>query len=166
MGGVLTAIYNANIHAKRLTRKVCHVRHVVAKVTERCDPVENGCPYTDPSGERRIDGRVVHDDNVVDSVVEQCDESSDSNDGERLAGEQTEYHGRECRCEEGFVDTEEATGAAVHVECEGNCRKDAIDVSAVRLISGTSYLLDKVHPDCARERTIRQRVFDVTPVVW
>jgi hypothetical protein len=128
--------------------------------------VEDSRPYTNPSRERRIDGRVVHGDNVVDSVVEKCDESSDSNDGEWLAGKQTEHHGRECGCEEGFVDTEEATGAAVHIECEGDCGKDTVVVSAVRLMYETSYSLYKVHSDCARKRTIRQRITDVTPIVW
>ena len=88
-----TTIDDTHIHAKGLAREIRDIRHVIAVVAEADNPVEDRSPDTDPCCESRIDGRVVPLDDVVNRVVEKSDQTRDSNNGEWLAREETEYHG-------------------------------------------------------------------------
>lgn len=86
LGSIRTAINDANIHAKRFAREVGNVRHVVAVISKRYDPVEDGGPDAYPCCEGRVDDGIVHLDDVVDGVIEQRDQSGHSNNSERLTG--------------------------------------------------------------------------------
>lgn len=91
-----TAVNDPHVHPERLAREVSDISHVVAQVAECHDPMEDRGPYAHPGCKSRIDGGVVHLYDVVDGVVEKGDESSDADNGQRLAGQETEDHGGEC----------------------------------------------------------------------
>jgi hypothetical protein len=67
----LTYINDAHVHAERLAREVGNVLHVIAVIEERHNPVEDGCPDTDPGHELRIQGDIILLDDIIYGIVEE-----------------------------------------------------------------------------------------------
>lgn len=119
-GRYLTDVDDADIHPEAFARKVSDVAHVVANIPDGDKPMEDGSPNAHPADELRVDGDIMPLNNVVNGIVEQGDQPSYPDDRQRLGTESTENYGSECAREQRFVDAEEATSAAVHVEEVGD----------------------------------------------
>lgn len=89
----LTHIDDTDVHPEGFAREVRDVPHVVAEVSERCDPMEYRRPYPRPRHHLWVQSNVVVTDDVIYCVVEERDKSSDANDSQRLTGKDTEDHG-------------------------------------------------------------------------
>jgi len=87
-----TTVDDTHIHAEGFAREVRNVGHIIAKVPDTYDHVEDCGPNTDPCCESWVDGRVIPLDNVINRVVEQGDETRNPDNGKWLAREKTEYH--------------------------------------------------------------------------
>lgn len=82
---MLTDVDDSHVHTKGLTGEFGHVSHVVTKITNRHDPMEDGSPYCSPAHEPRIDSDVVYRNDVVYGVVEKRNQTSDADDGYGLS---------------------------------------------------------------------------------
>lgn len=82
--------------------------------------MRDGRPNRHPADNLRIEIRdALRDRNVVNRIIKQRNQPRDPNDRQRLAGEETEDHRRQCGREERLVDAEIAVRVARHVELEG-----------------------------------------------
>lgn len=119
----LTHIDNANVHAKGITRKIGDKAHVIAQITKRSDPMRDGGPDRHPCQELGVKiGDMLLLSDVVDGVVEQRDQTSDTDNSERLARKDTEYDGSQGRREQCLVNPEEAACLPLHVKQERQSR--------------------------------------------
>lgn len=113
---LLTAVDYTHVHAKRFTGEIRHIAHIITKITQWDDPVEDCSPDARPCHEAGVNRMLVLYNDIIDGIIEQRYQTGYTDNSQRLRSENTENDSSERGWEQCFVNAEEPSCATVHIE--------------------------------------------------